>query len=44
MILKTISLIHEYKCKPEENILVEGSLDESSIYFIETGSVDIFLT
>ena len=44
MIYKTIALIKEYRCKPEEVIISDGILDENAIYFIEKGSVEIFIT
>ncbi|KAL4510498.1 hypothetical protein ABPG72_004652 [Tetrahymena utriculariae] len=41
-ILKTVSLVQEQRCTPEEIIYLEGDLEECSIYFIEKGSVQIF--
>jgi CRP-like cAMP-binding protein len=36
-------LIEEYRCTPEEIIFLEGDLDESYIYFVEKGKVEIFI-
>ncbi|EDK31209.2 cyclic nucleotide-binding domain protein (macronuclear) [Tetrahymena thermophila SB210] len=41
-ILKTVSLVQEQRCTPEEIIYLEGDLEECSIYFIEKGSVQLF--
>ncbi|KAL4463877.1 hypothetical protein ABPG74_005814 [Tetrahymena malaccensis] len=41
-ILKTVSLVQEQRCTPEEIIYLEGDLEDCSIYFIEKGSVQIF--
>lgn len=43
IISKTVALIKEYKCTPGEIIFLEGDRDDSSIYFIEKGSVEIFI-
>ncbi len=41
-IQRTVRLIREYKSTPEELILCRGELDDSSIYFIERGRVELF--
>lgn len=41
-ILKTVSIVTEQRCTPEEIIYLEGDNDDSSIYFIEKGSVLFF--
>ncbi|KAL4466997.1 hypothetical protein ABPG74_010594 [Tetrahymena malaccensis] len=38
-----VSLIKEYRCTPEELICSEGDIDDCSIFFIEKGSVEIFI-
>lgn len=40
---KIAPLIREYRCSPEEIICLEGEQDDCSIYFIEKGSVEIFI-
>ncbi|KAL4497691.1 hypothetical protein ABPG73_020788 [Tetrahymena malaccensis] len=40
---KIVPLIKEYRCYPEEVICLEGLLDDCSIYFIEKGSVEIYI-
>ena len=41
-IQRTVRLIREYKSTPEELLLCRGELDDSSIYFIERGRVELF--
>lgn len=36
-------LIKEVKCSPEEIIYLKDDIDDSSIYFIDKGSADIFI-
>jgi hypothetical protein len=40
---KTVGIIKEYRCTPEEVIYIEGEMDEGCIYFIEKGSVEIYV-
>ncbi|KAL4510183.1 hypothetical protein ABPG72_010376 [Tetrahymena utriculariae] len=40
---KIVPLIREYRCYPEEVICLEGLIDDCSIYFIEKGSVEIYI-
>lgn len=44
LIYRTIPLIQEYRCTPEEIICKYGENGDTSIYFIEKGSVDLYLT
>ena len=41
---KIIPLIKEYRCTPEELIFLEGEIDDSSIYFIQNGQIELFYT
>jgi hypothetical protein len=43
VLYKTVKLIKEYRCTPEEIIFMEGDVDNSAIFFIEKGSVEIFI-
>ncbi len=43
VILKTVGLIKEHRCTPEEIITIEDMIDDCSIFFIEKGSVEIFI-
>ncbi|KRX07894.1 Cyclic nucleotide-binding protein [Pseudocohnilembus persalinus] len=43
IIQKTVPLIREQKCTPQENILIDNSRDNCSIYFIEKGEVEVYL-
>lgn len=43
VICKTVALIREYKCTPEEIIFLSEERDDCSIYFIEKGTVEIFI-
>ena len=43
LLLKTVPIIQEMRCTPEEIIFNEGQLDDHAIYFIEKGSVEIFV-
>lgn len=36
-------MIHECRYAPEELILMADSLDDSSIYFIDKGKVEMFI-
>ncbi|EAS04885.3 cation channel family protein (macronuclear) [Tetrahymena thermophila SB210] len=40
---RTVPLIKEFRCTPEEIIYFEGETDEGCIYFIEKGSVEIYI-
>lgn len=40
---KIVPLIREYRSYPEEIIFYEGDIDDCSIYFIEKGSVEVFI-
>ena len=39
---KTIPIIQEIKCSPEQVLYVQGDTDENSIYFIESGEVEVY--
>ncbi|KAL4434925.1 hypothetical protein ABPG74_021264 [Tetrahymena malaccensis] len=43
MIMRTVKLIHEYRCAPKEVICFEDQQDDCSIYFIQKGEVDIII-
>lgn len=44
VISKTVSLIKEYKCTPDEVVFLEGDRDDCSIYFIEkVNNIKLFL-
>ena len=43
-ILKTIPLIQEQLCNPNQQIIQEGNLDDCAIYFIDKGSVETYYT
>jgi len=43
VIYKTVGLIKEVKCSPEEIIFMKDDFDDNSIYFIDKGSADIFI-
>jgi CRP-like cAMP-binding protein len=42
IIQKTVSLIHENNFSPNSEIFTQNELTDSSIFFIEKGSVEIF--
>lgn len=42
-ISKTVSLISELRCTPEEIIFYEGDKDSSAIYFVQQGKVELFI-
>ncbi|KAL4510497.1 hypothetical protein ABPG72_004651 [Tetrahymena utriculariae] len=41
-LLKTVSIVTEQRCTPEEIIFLGGESDDNSIYFIEKGQVQVF--
>lgn len=43
VIQKTVALIQEFKCPPEEEIFFDGDRDDCAIFFIEKGSVELYL-
>ncbi|EDK31208.2 cyclic nucleotide-binding domain protein, putative (macronuclear) [Tetrahymena thermophila SB210] len=43
-LLKTVSIVTEQRCTPEEIIFLGGESDDNSIYFIEKGQVQVFHT
>ncbi|KAL4463876.1 hypothetical protein ABPG74_005813 [Tetrahymena malaccensis] len=43
-LLKTVSIVTEQRCTPEEIIYLGGESDDNSIYFIEKGQVQVFHT
>lgn len=43
VIQKTVTLIQEIKCTPEEDIFFSGDKDDCAIFFIEKGSVELYL-
>jgi CRP-like cAMP-binding protein len=43
IICKTVSIIKEFRCTPEEVIYTEGEIDDGCIYFIEKGSVEMYI-
>ena len=36
-------LIEEIRCTPEEVIFFEGDIDDSAIYFVDKGKVELFI-
>ncbi|KAL4485121.1 hypothetical protein ABPG73_015672 [Tetrahymena malaccensis] len=42
-ISKTVSLIQELRCTPEEVLFYEGDIDDSAIYFVQQGKVELFI-
>ncbi len=42
IILKTVPLIKEMRLTPEEKLFDEGDMDDSSIYFIEKGKLELY--
>ena len=43
LISKTVSIIREYKSTPQEVIFLSGDRDDSSLFFIKKGQVEIFM-
>jgi hypothetical protein len=41
---KTVPLLKEYRCTPDEIIFEENIENENAVYFIENGSIDIILS
>lgn len=42
-ISKTVSLIKELRCTPEEVLFYEGDADDIAIFFVQQGKVELFI-
>jgi len=43
LLQQIVPIIREIKCTPEEILILEGDLDDCSIFFVEQGRVEIYL-
>lgn len=43
VILRSISLIKEFRCTPEEIIFLENQVDDNSIFFVEGGTIELYI-
>lgn len=43
LLMKTLAIVKEYKFTPQQVIISHNQKDDSAVYFIETGSVSVFI-